>query len=494
MISKATTISSKLKPNLWLVLSLAIIIYLVTRLINLDSIPVFADEAIYIRWSQIIKSVETLRFIPLTDGKQPLFMWLTVPLLKFISDPLIAGRLVSVFSGLATLLCLFLISLHLRLSVLGHIMVLSLYLFSPFTFFFDRMALADNLLTFWGVLALYLSLLQAKYLRLDLSLILGGILAAAWITKSPAMIFVICSFFTCFFLQPKIKTALLSGLSCFIGFAGYNLLRLGPQFHMIALRNRDYVWSVSDIFQHPFDPLKPHIQDVLRILPAYLPGILAIVIILIVIYIQKKKYISFNYRYLIVFFSWFFLPLVFNLMFSKVFTSRYILYTIPPLILTVSYILNSFSFSAIYTGIYFLGIFFGLITIVKLSFTPYQTTLPSTESGYLNDWTSGWGIKPAATYLINRSRYANVIVGTEGYFGTLPDGLQIYTNNIPHLTVFGVGVNLEKIPEKLIDAKNHGDEVYLLINRQRLFFEPPAEQILFSFIKPDHTSLLLIKI
>ena len=53
-----------------------VIIFFVTRLVNLTSIPVFGDEAIYLRWSQVIKNVETLRFIPLNDGKQPLFMWL----------------------------------------------------------------------------------------------------------------------------------------------------------------------------------------------------------------------------------------------------------------------------------------------------------------------------------------------------------------------------------------------------------------------------------
>ena len=81
------------------------IFYFATRLPNLNSLPVFGDEAIYMRWSQVIKNVETLRFIPLNDGKQPLFMWLVVPLLKYFS-PLIAGRLLSIISGYFILLLL----------------------------------------------------------------------------------------------------------------------------------------------------------------------------------------------------------------------------------------------------------------------------------------------------------------------------------------------------------------------------------------------------
>ena len=92
---------------------------------------------------------------------------------------------------------------------------------------------------------------------------------------------------------------------------------------------------------------------------------------------------------------------------------------------------------------------------------------------------------------------ANVIVGTEGYFGTLPDGLQIYTDSLKQLTIFGVGLGFDKIPEKLIDAKQHGDEVYLLINRSRLKILPEElklVRIVKEYPKPGNDALLLIQI
>ncbi len=54
----------------------------VLRIYHLTILPVFADEAIYIRWSQVMAADNTLRFLPLSDGKQPLFMWLIIPFLK----------------------------------------------------------------------------------------------------------------------------------------------------------------------------------------------------------------------------------------------------------------------------------------------------------------------------------------------------------------------------------------------------------------------------
>ena len=67
-------------------------LYFILRLPNLTFQPIFADEAIYIRWAQVMRAEPTLRFLPLFDGKTPLFMWAMIPFLKIFHDPLFAGR------------------------------------------------------------------------------------------------------------------------------------------------------------------------------------------------------------------------------------------------------------------------------------------------------------------------------------------------------------------------------------------------------------------
>jgi len=63
-----------------------------------------------------------------------------------------------------------------------------------------------------------------------------------------------------------------------------------------------------------------------------------------------------------------------------------------------------------------------------------------------------------------------VLVGTEGYFGTLPDGLQIYLEKAPNTTVVGVGYPISEIPQKLTDGL--GDSrVFLLVNDSRFRIE-----------------------
>lgn len=468
-----------------LILGIICFIYLVSRIYNLDSLPVFGDEAIYVRWSQIIKSVDTLRFIPQSDGKQPLFMWFNAITLKFIEDPLIAGRIISVFSGVGSIIVLFLISNSFLPSLI--------YLFLPFTFFFDRLATADSLLSFWGLLSLYLSLRLAKNPRLDLAMILGAVLGASWLTKSPAIYFVVLSLITFViynYRQPK--KIYLPIFSAFIAFCIYNILRLGPQFAQIAIRNRDYVWPLTEILKHPFDPLIPHLKDIVNLYSYYIS--LPLILSPLIFFIFKKKY-KFDLQILTIT-LWWILPLIANAAMAKVFTARYILFTLPPFILLLAHFLKPI-FAKKYILIFLILFIPNLWRIYQISVNPYSLKLPSTDTGYISGWTSGWGIKEVSEYLISRSKVANVIVGTEGAFGTLPDGLQIYTNNIPQLTVFGVGIDITEIPTKLIDAKNFGDEVYLLFNSSRLKLTSIEQNKLIlvkNVPKPEADTLVLYRL
>ena len=69
---------------IWILL----VVFLASRLVNLTILPIFADEAIYIRWAQLIWQKTYYFFIPLSDGKTPLFMWAMIPLLKVFDDNL----------------------------------------------------------------------------------------------------------------------------------------------------------------------------------------------------------------------------------------------------------------------------------------------------------------------------------------------------------------------------------------------------------------------
>lgn len=457
-----------------IILGLFILVsFFVTRLVNLTIIPVFVDEAIYIRWAQVMRAVASLRFLPLSDGKQPFFMWLIIPFLKIFNDPLVAGRLVSIFAGFGTMIGIFVLTYLLFKN--KHLSFFSalIYVISPFAFFFDRMALADGLLSLFGIWFLIFAILTVLYQRLDCAMIAGILLGLGLITKSPAIIFAILLPTTILFFDWKksdsVKWLKLFGLWLVIGifaFAIYNILRLGPEFHMIAIRNKDYVFSFSEVLNHPFNPLIANLKSVINwnfilLTPlVFLSGIVGI-------YFALKK----NFKSGVILLIWLIAPLFAQSLIAKVFTSRYIFFTVPFILIFAAFTINEVFtkvHSKILTTVFLVIIFlFPVLQLRLLMFSPQSAWLPANErSGYLEMWTAGYGIKESADYLKEVAKTQKVLVGTEGYFGTLPDGLQIYLEKVPNITVIGVGYPIKEIPEKLKNGL-FDNRVFLLVNDSR---------------------------
>ncbi len=448
--------------------------YFLSRLFHLTIIPVFVDEAIYIRWAQVMRAVNTLRFLPLSDGKQPLFMWLIMPFLKIIADPLVAGRLVSVLAGLGAMAGIFVLSFLLFKKKEVAFLASLLYLISPFTFFFDRLALADGLLSSLGVWVMVGAVALGKEKRLDIAMITGILLGLALITKSPALFFALL-LPTGIILSEHItrrpanllRLFFLWGVVYLFALAIYNILRLGPEFQMIAVRNKDYVFSLVEILAHPLNPLWDNLKNSLEwfwILLTPLSFAAAIVGGILVLRRQFKEGVFL--------WLWFLFPLLSQSAVAKVYTSRYILFTVPVLLIFAAYFLAVIFFwlkNKILT-ILVLTIFFIWPTyqIGLLLTNPQKAWLPAKErNGYLEIWTAGYGIKEAADYLKEVAKKEKVLVGTEGFFGTLPDGLQSYVEGMPNITVIGLGQPIGEVPGKLTDSLKD-NRVFLLVNDSRL--------------------------
>src|SRR5882672_9043709 len=95
------------KYYLFFTLTGIILLYFFTRLYHILTLPVFTDEAIYIHWSQIASDDASWRFISLTDGKQPMYVWIAIIFLKLFHDPLYASRMVSVVAGFFSMIGMF---------------------------------------------------------------------------------------------------------------------------------------------------------------------------------------------------------------------------------------------------------------------------------------------------------------------------------------------------------------------------------------------------
>lgn len=451
----------------------AIGIFLILRLVNLNIIPVFVDEAIYIRWSQIMKNEASLRFLPQSDGKPPLFMWITISFFKLSKDPLIAGRLVSVMAGAGSLLGVGVLAFLLTSSLWAGVLASLVYAITPFTVFFDRMALADGLLAMFGIWSLILGLLFVRKPRLDLAMLLGFAIGGGLLTKSPAVFFylwqiVLAVFFFKFSRDNKLSLLKLLGgwlVALLISQLLFNILRLGPSFHLINSRNQDYVYTVQEALSHPLSPLIYNLQTTFN----WLLMLLTVPLLLII----PAGFLGRNKKVLFVLILIALVPLLSQAFIAKVYTSRYILFAVLPLLVATGV---SLSFLIEKTKLKFLP---SLLLFVPLSLSFAYVTKPTEvkmpfdmRNGYLEEWTAGTGQKEVAAYLIGRAKAGHkLVVGTEGYFGSLPDGLQIYTTHQPGLTVIGTDYPIVKIPDSLANSSKE-NEIYLVVNKSRDLLGP----------------------
>ena len=411
-----------------------ICLYFVLRLPNLTLQPIFADEAIYIRWAQVMKSEPTLRFLPLSDGKTPLFMWLMTPLFKIFSDPLFAGRFLSVISGFFTLLGVFFLSKKI-FNEKTALWASLFYVITPYTVFFDRMALVDSMLSGFTIWIIYFAIWLIKSLRLDLVMILGYLLGGAILTKTPAMVNILILPLTLFALKknahdkyPYFKALMFLGVAALIALVMYNLLRLGPNFQQLSARNADYVFSPMELWGRPLDPFIPHFHDIADWFPR-----LFTIPTLILIGIGVYQLLFTKNRLGMIVLIWVAIPLLLEMAFLRTFTARYLLTSIAPLLIFAGYgftkalekirVTHSIKMLVALVAILPLALKFDYQLLVN----PPPEDLPKAERrGYFEDWTAGYGLREIAQFLIEKSNLGPVLVGTEGSFGTLPDGLYIY--------------------------------------------------------------------
>src|SRR5579862_5257530 len=164
-----------------------IILYAFTRLYHLAAfLPIFTDEAIYLHWSQVALTDANWRFISLTDGKQPMYVWIALVFLKFIHDPLYAGRLVSVFAGFFSMIGIFFLGRELFKNTKIGLLASLLYVLYPFALLYDKLAMYDSLVAMFMIWIFYFTVLLARNVRLDLGMILGILIGFGMLTKSDA--------------------------------------------------------------------------------------------------------------------------------------------------------------------------------------------------------------------------------------------------------------------------------------------------------------------
>ena len=443
--------------DILLIIILSVLTF-ITRVINLLKTPIFTDEAIYIRWAQIGLADPAHRYISLTDGKQPLLTWLMYPFLLIFSDPLFAGRIVSVLSGILAVIGIYLLAKILfnrKTAVAASL----LYIFSPFTLVYDRLALMDSLLAAIAVWSLYLQVLLVKYLRLDIALLLGITVGLGLMTKSSAMFFLYLLPAGLLLFNFKLKDSgkillkwiLLSFLSIIIAQVMFNSLRLSPLFYIIEQKNYSFILTFPEFIQNPWRLFQPNLYGLMTFLRDYLtvPVIMLVTVNLFVTVFRK------NFKVLLLF-IWFAVPFLALAAFGKILFPRFILFMCLPLLLIAADLLaDLFNFARTKMKFIYIGLILILINpfynSINLISDPVHADIPVIDRNQLfDDWPSGYGVREVVAFLELEAEDKKIVVGTEGTFGLNPAVYEIYLKKNENVIIRGYWP-VNNVPQELLD-------------------------------------------
>jgi 4-amino-4-deoxy-L-arabinose transferase-like glycosyltransferase len=455
-----------------LAISLLIILYFSTRLYNILALPIFTDEAIYIRWSQIALNDAAWRFISLTDGKQPLFIWLAMSLMRFIQDPLLAGRMVSVLAGAGSALAIFLITREIFKNQITAFLACFIYILFPFALVYDRLALYDSLTAMFILWALYFEIVLVRLLRLDLAIILGMIIGAGMLTKSSAQFTLILLPFSLLlfdFKNKKIKHrlflwALYAGLSAILANLIYLILRLSPFFYIIDQKNHVFIYTFGEWIKNPALSLLNNLSAFESWIIEYttIPFIaLAIAVFFIPSKFTKEK---------IYLYFWFLIPLISTAFFGRLVYPRFLLFMVLPLIILVAHSLTFFINKAknIKVKIIIITLFISMFVLNDFFIINdfKNARIPSADKEqFLTGWPSGVGVKETVKFLTDEAKDKKIFIGTQGTFGLMPYALEIYLSKNPNIQIKGYWPIGDKPPKDVL-SKARAIPVYFVFYQE----------------------------
>jgi len=457
-------------------------LYFLTRLVNLRGVPVFIDEAIYIKWAHQAQHGNLWASL-LWDGKPPLHSWMMVPFLGAVKDQLLAGRLNSVFFGSLTTLGLFLTGRELRNWKLGAAAAF-LYVACPFALWYDRLAIAESMMLALFVFAVFFAVKAAKTVNPRWLIGTGIATGLALLTKGTATLLYPIVFFAYFVRGPaekgleKSKPLLrwlgASGLALLGGFAMLNLERLSPVWaqrsHFITTRTKGIVAALAT----PLRTFLSFNNSILKNLYAWLTPVLLLLAVAGLVLSLIKRWRPGYFLW-----AWFVIGFAVISLVGKFEWARFYLVLVPPLLLAAAYALYEL-------GAYMarawsrapgrkllpsvsIAVVAALLMVAAMpagSMMAGMVTAKTGEAEYLKGRCAGTGMKETAAMLSEAADHAKINVVVNDYFIQL--ALEMYMGNRPNVNVITLELEyrngFSKLLEQTLDDAASKGPTYLVAN------------------------------
>ncbi|KKQ01965.1 MAG: hypothetical protein US11_C0002G0024 [Candidatus Roizmanbacteria bacterium GW2011_GWA2_36_23] len=422
------------------ILALLLSLFLFTRLVNIEKLPIFTDEGIYIQWAKTAWHDASWRFISLTDGRQPLQTWLTIPLLKiFPNNALLAGRIFGVISGFFAVNGLLMLLWYLfgkKTAFFG----VFFFLITPYFTLYDRMALMDSGINAAFIWILFFSILLVRTIRLDIAIIFGLISGLSLLAKSSVQLFLGLAAGAPILVYQKplrkffrhlINYFLLYAILIFLAFAIYNIQRLSPFMHFIDQKNSTFILTFDELIKNPLGSFQFNIWSMAYYV-LYETGIVVSLSGFIGLFLLLKK----DKRLALYLLAWLFISYISISFVAKVLYPRYITFFATLTIIGAAYLLvllKNKKIYAFYIGLIVISVIYQNYTIL---FDYKNIPLPEIDRGqYIVGGSSGYGIKEIIEYSRKQTEQKPVTILAEGNFGMAGDVLNVFINKNDNIFV-----------------------------------------------------------
>jgi hypothetical protein len=431
----------------WLAL---LTLFLFSRLYNLTLFPIFSDEAIYIHWAQIVSGDINELFISKTGDKPPLHSWLNALTLPLFNDPLVSGRIVSVVSGLFSMVGIIVIGNKYIKKGTGWVAGV-LYVFCPYTLHLDRMAMMESLLTSLGVWIVYMSLKisESKTIKFSWFFHLGILMGLAFYTKMTALLLFPVLIYI--FMENKKwkETKFIIAFFCSLLMAFIIVLPLlfshQKPFHLAGqtlFDSQNYYIPLEIIFSFPWQIWLRNLGVIADLYSTYITFPVLLISIVSITYIWKERD---NRGRMLLF--WAVIPIVSVLLIANSFYSRYFLLAVPPVLLLaargyqhlVNYIslkYKSFKAGQVSNKGFIPVIGVALLLLVlsdslnfsyKLLRDPANAPFSKLDRLlYVEGMPSGFGLKLAVNFLAEKSKETPITLLITDDLGNPQEGLSVY--------------------------------------------------------------------
>jgi len=469
--------------------------------INLNNVPIFADEAIFLYQADKIAENPKNLLISLEEAQYPVMTWVlaAVHLATPKFNPLLTGRLLSVFADLLSAFLIFLIGRRIGGKLLG-LLSMAFYLSFPLNFFHSRLVLLESLTNFFALLTIYFVLLAVENKKNKLKYSLG----------------IFTSFLLAFFTKPLAVVSLFPSLFIPVmfsfkeGFLKINFRKLADSFRntligilpamilivMVFILVPDQVLSLhtnqpTRSFSLMFPEFKLNLWKSLFWARAYITDPILLLTTICALWFLLRK----NWK--IIWLSlWVLSIVVIESYFSRFFFPRHIFFLAAPVALLTAFGLENLGKYKKNLVIPLTGLllFLPLYKDINLILNPKTVLVGEEIQAFYEDWPSGVGLLEIARNLKSLSKDKIIEVDVENE--------PLVTWALPNLFDIGKAkiyprdelllANRESFYTRLENRPSKND-IYLVLNHYPFLPSNWKFQLIYSYPKGPNRSINLYK-